>query len=106
VLLCVCAVYRSFIAAEAANDPELAALLAKNAAIMQETEQQQQQQQQQEIQALSVGIGSGFPPPGGFYTAAGPHDLVVHIAAACSVAAAAAASPQVSRTHVTTQWVG
>jgi hypothetical protein len=90
---CVHAVYRSFIAAEAANDPELAALLAKNAALMQETEQQQQQQQQ-EIRALPAGT-IAESAEGGFYTAAGPHDLVVHIATAGPVAAAAT-SPQVS----------
>jgi hypothetical protein len=96
---CVHSVYRSFIAAAAANDPELAALLAKNAALMQETEQQQQQQEQ-EIQALPTGR-IAESAEGGFYTAAGPHNFVVHIAAAGSVAATAASTQVSTAYHAT-----
>jgi hypothetical protein len=81
------AVYRSFIAAEAANDPELAALLAKNAALEHEAQQQQQQQQQGQIKALRSGAGAAE-------SAASPHgttDLLVDIEAA-GVAAAVASS--------------
>jgi hypothetical protein len=103
----VTAVYRSFVAAEAANDPELAALLAKNAALMQEAEQQQLQQQHSgQIKAL---FPSSNAESAAAAAAAHSTDLVVHIegcvAAGVVPAAAASATVQVRLPHSCTPGV-